>query len=112
MKLPVLSGSDGLLDDVGAFLEVLLNLFSPETEDNPALFLEHPVDLQVTFHVTFYLGNPEFFMGFYIIFTILPIVSVPELAVAEHCNLLSNKSNVGSAWNIFDIFTIMEATGP
>ena len=107
MKLPVLPGPYGILNYVCAFLKVLLNLFPPETENNPALFLEHSVDLLIAFHVPLYFGNPEFPAGFDIVLAMFPIISVPELAVTEHCDFLSNESYVWFSWNIFDIFTIM-----
>ena len=101
MNLPVSPGSNGILDDVSTFAEILLNLFSPKAEDNPALFLEHLVDLPIAFDIAFNLGNPEFSVGYDVIFTMFPVISVPELAVAKYCDLFSDEGDVWFAWYCF-----------
>ena len=85
-----------------------MNLFSPEAENNPTLFLENLVYLPIAFHVPFDLGNPEFPAGLDILFAVLPIITMPEFTIAEHCDLLSDEGNVWFAWNCFDVFTVAE----
>ena len=110
MNLPVSPRSDGVFYDVRTFAKVLLNLFSPEAENNPALLLKHLVDFLIAFHVTFNLGNPEFPTGFDVIFPMFPIITVPELTVAEHSDLFSDEDNIRFSWNSFDVLPVMEAT--
>lgn len=109
MNLPVSPRFDGVFYDICAFLEVFLNLFSPEAEDDPALFLEYLVDLPITFYVPFDFRNPEFPARLDIFFAVLPVVPVPEFAIAEHGDLLSDEGYVGFSWNGFDVFAVAKA---
>ena len=109
MNLPVSLRFDGAFYDVCALLEVLLNLFSPKAENNPALFFEYLVDFPIAFHIPLDLRYPKISMGLDIVFAMFPVIPVPELAVAEYGNFLSDKNNVRFTWNRFDVFTITKA---
>ena len=42
----------------------------------------------------------------------LPVVSVPELAVAEHGDFLSDECDIRFARDTFDVFAVTESAGP
>lgn len=108
MKLPELPGFHSILDYIGAFLEILLNLLSPKTKNNPTLFFENSIDLRITLHVALYLRYPEFLARLDIILAMLPIVTMPEFTVAKHCNLLSDEGYIRLSRNSFDILPVMK----
>ena len=93
-------------------MRVLLNLFPPEAKNYPPLFLKHLIDLLIALHIPFYLRNPKFSAGFDIVFSVFPIISVPELAITEYSDLLSDEGYVWNAGDAFDILAVAEATGP
>lgn len=51
-------------------------------------------------------------MSFDIVFPVIPIIAVPELAVTEDGDLFSDECDVWFAWNGFDVFAIAKATRP
>lgn len=75
-------------------------MLAPEAEDDPSLLLQHFVDFPVALHVPLDLGYPELSASLDVVLAMLPVVSVPELAVAEHGDFLSDERNVRFAGTV------------
>lgn len=99
-------------DSVRTSLEVLLDFFPPEPQDYPSLFLELLVDFLIPLNVTLYLCDPEVPILLDVLFVVLPVVPVPELAVAEHGHLLPDEHDVGLSGDVLDVLPVTQASGP
>lgn len=51
-------------------------------------------------------------IGLEIVFAVLPIILMSELAIAEHSDLLPDEGDVRFARNIVDILTVTKSAGP
>ena len=91
---------------------IFLNLFTPEPDYNPSVLGKDRIDLRIPFHITFNLGDPIIAIGLNLLFTVIPIETMPEFRIAEDSDLLTDKSNVRLTRNRFYIFTIAKASGP
>jgi len=87
-------------------------MIAPESENDPSVGTQSFVDLFITLYITLYLGDPELTVGMDLLLPALPIVSMPELAVAEDGDLLTDECNVRMTLDTFAVLTIAEASGP
>lgn len=70
------------------------------------------IDFLIAFYVPLYLRNPELSAGFDVVLTVLPVIPVPELTVAEHGDLLPDECNVWFSRDVLDILAVTKAAGP
>jgi hypothetical protein len=72
------------------------NLVLPEANDRPPQFPQRTIDKAVSQDVLLYLSKPKFLVPFDFMLLFRPLVTVPEVAVAENRDTPRRKNKIRS----------------
>ena len=109
LQLPL---TKSLLDTVGTVGQMFAHLTLPKAQHRPTHGVQSLVHPAVARHVAFYLSVPKVAVALNTLPLVLPVTTMPELAIDKHRYLAVLEADVGTAGHRTHILAIAIATSP
>ena len=91
---------------------IFFNLFAPESDDSPPILFEYFVNFAIPLDITLDLRDPVFAIGMDFVFSVFPIITVPEFAVAENGYFFPDEYDIRVARYEIAILPVPDTSGP
>ena len=101
-----------LFNYICTLCRVLFDFFSPKTDNCPSFGFKPCRYFGITHHIPLNFRYPKFLVRFKVFLSFFPIVSVPEFAVAEYCDLLSDERDIWFAFDGLHVFSVPYSARP